>query len=515
MEHIARGGDRLRRIGLILGPVLFGAAFLFQAPAEHPTAGRMAAVALLMATWWITDAIPLFATALLPLALFPLLGLAGGGPTATQYFNGTIVLYLGGFLIALAMQRWNLHRRIALAIIQRVGGTPARLVLGFMLAAAFLSMWISNTATAIMMVPIGLAIVVTMEETFGTEDTHPFTVAVMLGIAYACSMGGISTLVGTPPNLSFSRIFAVTYPDAPPIGFGQWFLLGLPVGATMLVITWFLLTRVLYRSPSHVHADPSVIEDERAKLGPASFEEKVVMAIFATTALLWVFRVRISLGAFAIPGWSELFPDPSLFDDGTVAIALSSLLFLIPARDRGEGKGMILDANVIRRLPWDIVLLFGGGFALAYGFRATGLSDVIGEQFAGLSAAPPLLIVASICLVITFLTELTSNLATTEMILPILASVSVAAGLHPLLLMVPATISASCAFMMPVATPPNAIVFGSERVRIAEMARAGIVLNLIGVVVVATLFYLIGPTVFGMDPSVVPDWAQNAVRTVP
>ncbi|MEZ4424381.1 MAG: DASS family sodium-coupled anion symporter [Gemmatimonadota bacterium] len=491
----------------MLGPVFFFLLLVVQVAPDQPAASRMAAVALLMATWWITDAVPLFATALLPLALFPLLGLSGGGETATQYFNSTIVLYLGGFLIALAMQRWNLHRRIALGIIQRVGGTPNRLVLGFMLAAGFLSMWISNTATAIMMVPIGLAIVVTMEETFGTEDTHPFTVAVMLGIAYACSMGGISTLVGTPPNLSFSRIFAVTYPDAPPIGFGQWFLLGLPIGATMLFVTWIVLTRVFFRTPDHVHADPSVVADERARLGSPSFEEKVVMAIFATTALLWVFRVRISLGFLEIPGWSEFFPDPSLFDDGTVAIALSALLFLIPARDRGEGKGMILDATVIRRLPWDIVLLFGGGFALAYGFRVTGLSDVIGGRFAGLSEAPPLLIVLLICLVITFLTELTSNLATTEMILPILASVSVAAGLHPLLLMVPATLSASCAFMMPVATPPNAIVFGSERVRIAEMARAGIVLNLIGVVIVASLFYAIGPVVFDMDPTTVPEWA--------
>ncbi len=509
MEHVSSTGAGMKRLGLGLGPVLFFTVLALNISPEQPEAGRMAAVALLMATWWITDAIPLFATALLPLALFPLLGLASGGETATQYFNSTIVLYIGGFLIALAMQRWNLHRRIALGIIHRVGGTPARLVLGFMIAAAFLSMWISNTATAVMMVPIGLAIVVTMEERFGEPDTHAFTISVMLGIAYACSMGGLSTLVGTPPNLSFSRIFAVTYPEAPSIGFGQWFVMGLPIGMVMLAICWVMLTKVFYRAPSHIEVEDSVVQDERAKLGRPAFEEKVVMAIFVATALLWVFRVRIRLGFVEIPGWSELFENPRLFDDGTVAIAMSALLFLIPAIDRGERKTAILDANVVRRLPWDIVLLFGGGFALAYGFRVTGLSDLIGGQFAGLANAPPFLIVVMVCLMLTFLTELTSNLATTEMILPILASVSVAAGLHPLLLMVPATIAASCAFMMPVATPPNAIVFGSERVRIAEMARVGIVLNLIGVVVVAGLFFLIGPIVFGMDPSIVPDWAQT------
>jgi sodium-dependent dicarboxylate transporter 2/3/5 len=332
----------------------------------------------------------------------------------------------------------------------------------------------------------------------------------MLGIAYACSVGGLSTLVGTPPNLSFVRIFAITFPGAPEISFGPWLLVGFPISAIMLVIIWLLLTRVFFRVPPHVTIDRAVVQSERHSLGRVAFEEKVVAAVFATTALLWVFRVRLDLGFVSLPGWSGLLADPSLVDDGTVAIAMAALMFFIPTRTPGARTAMVADAEVVTRLPWDIVLLFGGGFALAYGFRSTGLSQLIGERFAGLAAAPPWLIIVAICLVLTFLTELTSNLATTEMVLPILASVAVAAHLHPLLLMIPATFSASCAFMMPVATPPNAIIFGSGRVRIPEMARAGLVINFIGVIVISTIFFLLGTRVFGIDPGVLPDWAGTA-----
>jgi sodium-dependent dicarboxylate transporter 2/3/5 len=514
LEHISRG-NRSQRIGFVLGPFLFFAVLLLELDPANPSATPMAAVALLMAVWWITDAIPLFATALLPLVLYPLLGILSGRETAVQYFNSTIVLFLGGFIIALAMQRWNLHRRIALRIIRAIGGGPARIVFGFMIASAFLSMWISNTATAVMMVPIGLAIVIAMEDEFGKDDTHKFSVGLMLGIAYACSVGGLSTLVGTPPNLSFTRIFAVTFPDAPPITFGPWVVMGLPITAIMLAVVWFFLTRVFYPVPPHVTIERQIVESERAKLGHMAFEEKVVMAVFVATAILWVFRVRLQLGFLEVPGWSELLPNPDLIDDGTVAIAMASILFFIPTRSEDADQARVAGMELIPRLPWDIVLLFGGGFALAHGFRVTGLSTLIGNQFAGLAGVSPVLIVAMICLTLTFLTELTSNLATTEMVLPILAAVAVSAGIHPLLLMIPATLSASCAFMMPVATPPNAIIFGSERVSVAEMARVGVVLNLIGVVTITTVFYLIGTAVFGVDPGVLPDWATSISQEIP
>ena len=497
----------MQKVGLILGPALFLVTNLFDLEPGNPAVTRMAAVALLMATWWITEAIPLFATALLPLVLFPLLGIERGGVTAPIYFNSIIVLFLGGFMIALTMEKWNLHHRIALKIIRTIGGGPARIVLGFMVAAAFLSMWISNTATAIMMVPIGLAIILEMEEDFGTEDTHAFSVGVMLAIGYACSVGGIATLVGTPPNLSFARIFQTTFPDAPAISFGQWILLGFPISVTMLVIAWLLITKVFFRVPEHVTVDREVVDKQAAALGPVTYEEKAVLVVFALTAFLWVFRVPMQLGFITIPGWSQLLPFPGLIDDGTVAITMASILFLIPSRTPGAAYATLAGKDLIPRLPWNIVLLLGGGFALAYGFQTTGLSTFIGSMFAGLAGVSPFVLIVVVCLSLTFLTELTSNTATTEMILPILASVAVATNVHPLMLMIPATLSASCAFMMPVATPPNAIIFGSNRVRIPEMARIGLVLNLIGVLVISLAFLLLGTAVFGIDFGVMPEWA--------
>lgn len=498
-----------RRIGLWLGVVFFVLLLLFPIDPSNGGASRLAAVAMLMATWWVTDAIPLFATALLPLFLFPILGIMGGGATAPIYFNSTIVLFIGGFMIALTMEKWNLHRRIALNIIHAVGGGPSRIVLGFMIATAFLSMWISNTATAVMMVPIGLAIVLKIEDEFGRERSHAFSVALMLGIAYGASVGGLTTLVGTPPNLSFVRIFAILFPDAPEIAFGQWIVMALPVGAVMLLSAWFFITRVFYRTPDEITVQHEVIAEERHALGSVSFEERVVLSVFAVTAALWVFRVDLTLGFFTIPGWSRLLPFRDLIDDGTVAITMASVLFFIPARDRTGGDRAIMGPDIIPRLPWDIVLLFGGGFALAAGFQQTGLAELIGAQFESLASLPTFLMILLVCLALTFLTELTSNTATTEMILPILASVAVATETHPLLIMIPATLSASCAFMMPVATPPNAIVFGSERISVGEMARVGIVLNLIGAVLIAVIVLTLGTMVFQIDPSVLPDWATS------
>jgi sodium-dependent dicarboxylate transporter 2/3/5 len=477
--------------------------------ASNVPASRLAAVALLMAVWWVSDAIPLFATALLPLILFPLLGIMGGRDAAPIYFNSTIVLFIGGFMIALTMEKWNLHRRIALAIIHAVGGGPSRIVLGFMLAAGFLSMWISNTATAVMMVPIGLAMVLQIEEEFDQVKTHTYSIGLMLGIAYACSVGGLTTLVGTPPNLSFVRIFQILFPEAPPIAFGQWLIMCLPVGFVLILVAWIFITRVFYRAPAELTVDRSVVEAEREDLGPISFEERAVLVVFAATALLWVFRVDLQFGVATIPGWSRLLPNPEMIDDGTVAIAMASVLFFVPTRDRKSGETRVMGPDVIPRLPWNIVLLFGGGFALAAGFQQTGLAQLIGDQFQALASMPSFLMILMVCLMITFLTELTSNTATTEMILPILAAIAVSTGTHPLALMIPATLSASCAFMMPVATPPNAIIFGSGRLSVGEMARIGVFLNLIGALVIATVVFTVGAVVFDIDPGVLPEWATS------
>jgi len=497
-----------QKVGFYLGPILFSLILLVDLDPENFIVTRMAALAVLMAVWWITEAIPLAATALLPVVLYPLLGIMPGKMVAPLYFNSTIFLFLGGFMIALAMEKSNLHHRIALWIICTIGGGSARIVFGFMVASAFLSMWISNTATSMMMLPIGLAVISQVEEEFGIEEAHKFNVGLMLGIAYGASIGGIATLVGSPPNLSMVRIFEITFPEAPPITFGQWIILGIPISLIMLGITWVLLTEVFYHIPKHFQLGQAIVKEEYKKQGVMSFEEKAVLVVFFLTAVLWVFRKKLNLGVLTIPGWSKLLPYPDLIDDGTVALLMALILFLIPTRSSGIKSAAIISANDIKRLPWQIVLLFGGGFALAKGFQESGLSNLIGSKFFGLVDVPPFLVIICICLSLTFLTELTSNTATTEMVLPILASVAVAMKTNPLMLMIPATLSASCAFMMPVATPPNAIVFGSGRIKIGEMVRVGIFINVIGVFVIATLFYLIGTIVFSIDTNVFPNWAK-------
>ncbi|GAB6904322.1 Sodium-dependent dicarboxylate transporter SdcS [Desulfosarcina cetonica] len=510
-DHIQPSRTMTQKAGLLLGLALFLITLLFvDLDPGKPIVTRMAAVAMLMAVWWITDAIPLFATALLPIILYPLLGIMKGKAIAPIYVNSTIFLFIGGFMIALTMEQWNLHKRMALFIIRLIGGGPARIILGFMIAAGFLSMWISNTATAIMMVPIGLAIVSQLEAKFDIEETHKFTVGLMLGIAYACSVGGMATLVGTPPNLSFSRIFEITFPTAKPIAFGTWFIMGLPLSAIMLVIIWVVLTRVFFRVPPHVTVDKSIVGREYKELGKMSYEESVILIVFSLTAILWIFRKKLNMGIVSIPGWSQLIPYPDMIDDGTVALFMAMLMFLIPVKARDASYPTIMGSEVIKNIPWNIVLLFGGGFAMAKGFQVTGLSALIGEKFSGLQGMHPIIMIMIICFGLTFLTEVTSNTATTQMILPILASLAIDMQTNPLLLMVPATLSASCAFMMPVATPPNAIVFGSGRIRIAEMAKVGIFINLIGVLIISLFFYFVGTALFSIDANLFPEWARIA-----
>jgi len=510
VERSPNGRNTSQKIGLVLGPLLFAATLFLNLDPSNPAVTRMAAVAVLMAAWWITDAIPLSATALLPLVLYPVLGIMKTGDCAPIYVNSTIFLFIGGFMIAVTMEKWRLHKRIALWVIRRIGGGPSRIILGFMIAAAFLSMWISNTATAIMMVPIAMAIILQLEEQYGVEGCRPFTVALMLGIAYACSLGGMATLVGTPPNLSFARIFEISFPGAEPIAFGQWLVVAFPITLVMLSIVWLLLTQLFFRFRSTFAVDPKVVRSEYAALGRMSFEERAVLAVFTATAIGWIFRKDLVLGMLTIPGWSRLVPRADLIDDATVAVAMAMVLFFIPTRSAQTASRTVMGVDVFRKIPWHIVLLFGGGFALAQGFRETGLSEFIGVRFAGLEGVPPYLMVVLTCGGLTFLTELTSNTATTEMILPILASVAVAIKTNPLLLMIPATLSASCAFMMPVATPPNTIIFGSGRVTIAEMARVGLAINLIGVLVISLVFFFLGTAVLAIDPTVLPAWAASA-----
>jgi len=466
------------------------------------------AIAFLMAIWWITEAVPLAITSLLPVVLFPLFGVMDGKAVSSTYFNHVIFLFIGGFIVALAMQRWNLHKRIALKILMITGVSPGRILMGFMLATAFLSMWISNTATVMMMIPILISIIKKLEETVGKKEVSKYSIGLLLGVAYSASIGGIATLVGTPPNLSFIRIFQIMFPAAPEISFTQWFIFALPVSICFFVIVWlFLYLKFGTKKKNWSNISVLTLRKQYNELGPMSFEEKVILVDFVLLALLWLSRSNIQIGNFTIPGWSSLLNNPKFINDGTIAIALSVILFLIPSKN--EGGKRIMDWATTSKIPWNIVLLFGGGFALASGFKESGLSMWFGEELSWIVNLHPILIIAVVAFFVTFLTELTSNTATTEMLLPILAGLSVATEINPLFLMLPATFSASMAFMLPVATPPNAIVFGTNRLKIIDMARTGITLNLIGVAIVTLATYFIGQYIFNIDINVFPDWAAT------
>jgi sodium-dependent dicarboxylate transporter 2/3/5 len=487
-------------IRLAAGPVLALVVLILE-PGGDPQIARMSAVAVWMAVWWVTEAVPIPVTALLPLVLLPAGGILPIKEVAPNYGRSVIFLFLGGFILALGLQSSEVHRRLALWIVKKVGDSPRRLVLGFMISSAFLSMWISNTATVMVLMPIGLSVLATLAN--DSDVGRKLGVALMLGMAYAADIGGMATLVGTPPNISYSRMLTLLFPGAPAPAFAEWMLMGLPITIVFLFVGWIVLTRVCFRfGHEPLAGGKETVDKLRGELGPIRRDEVLTASIFALTALLWMTR-----GSTRFWGWSQtgLFKT-GYVDDAFVAVAMAITLFIIPSKDRpGEH---LMEWAMMKKLPWGMLLLFGGGFALAAGFKASGLSAWVGGQFASLGDTPPMVVVTAVCVLLTFLTELTSNTATTEMVLPILASAGVALKTDPRLLMIPATLSASCAFMMPVASPTQAIIFGSGWVPIKEMVRVGIWFNVIGVIlVVLATSLLLGP-VMGVDPAVVPDWAH-------
>ena len=516
MEEGGAGNFTRQQAGLWLGLALFVLFLILPAPAGMtPATMRMAAVAVLMATWWISEAAPISATALVPLVLYPLLGIMGSRKVSLAYANHLVFLFLGGFLIAIAIERVNLHLRIALQILKFVGASPRRLLLGFMVATAFLSMWISNTATTMMMLPISLAVVTEIAiQTGKAEEIHQegmnkFGIAMMLAIAYAANIGGIGTLVGTPPNIVFAGFVKRLFPAAPEITFLKWMMVGVPLVIVFIAVAWFYLSRRVDAETKGTAGGTSVreiIEDHLRSLGPMTKGERIVLLVFVTTALLWIFRSPIPIPYLTIPGWSSLFESPKLLHDATVAMGMGLLLFFLPLDFKR--REFILNWDLAHeRVPWGVLLLFGGGFALAAGFQQTGLTKWIGETLGVWKGFPPIVMILGTALLMTFLTEVTSNTATTTMMMPILAATAVGLGTHPFLLMIPATLAASCAFMLPVATPPNAIVFGSKMLTIPQMARAGLAMNLVGVILVTALMYLVAFAVFGITAGV-PIWAR-------
>jgi sodium-dependent dicarboxylate transporter 2/3/5 len=506
-------------MGLFAGLAVGGIMLLMPTPEGMSVeAQSMAAVALLMAIWWITEATHIAITALLPLPLFPLLGIMPSSAVAPQYTNHIVFLYVGGFIIALAMEKWDLHRRVALATIAQFGTQPERLVLGFMVATAFLSMWISNTATTMMMLPIATAVArqlaqLSIAEKGGPEDDSQrvestFGLILLLGIAYSASIGGIGTIIGSPTNIAFLGFAQREFPNERPIAFLDWSLMCVPIVIVFLPIAWAYLCRIgagVPLSSLRLGGGQEVIDAERRRLGSMTGPEKAVLAVASSTALLWIFRQPLELGSFRIPGWSGLFENPALLHDSTVAMAMGILLCLMPVNFRGgmEWKGQrerfIMDWGTIQRgIPWGIVLLFGGGFALATGIDQTGLDEWIGTQLAGLKGTPVWVLIPATCLLAAILTETTSNIATVLMLSPVIAATAVEIGVHPYLLLIPAAVMASFAFMLPVATPPNAIVFSSGWITIPQMFRAGVMLDIIAMALVPAMVYFLGSAVIGL-----------------
>ena len=491
---------------MIAGLAVFVAILLMPLAEGMSESGqRILAVVALMSIWWVGEGTSLALTALLPLVLFPMLGIMPSKQVAPNYANHLIFLFLGGFMIALAMEKWNFHKRLALWIVNAMGTDPKRIVLGFMIATAFLSMWISNTASTMMMLPVAMAVVrqIALDASLNGEQNsdsqkkieNGLGLVLMLGLAYSASIGGVGTPIGTPPNIVFAGFYKNLFPDNPEISFFKWMTMALPIVLIFIPITWVYLCRFV--SPFPINqikgGESGIIQKELDTLGLMSRAEKIVATVFCLTALLWIFRRPIVIGDFILPGWSNIFENPKYLHDSTVAMAMGILLLVFPVNGvkgialNGKTEWFALDWKTVQsKTPWGILILFGGGFALAAGFGVSGLDKWIGAKLIGVSDWPLWLTVLVICLAVTFLTELTSNTATTTMILPILGMAAVAATIHPLFFMVPATLAASFAFMLPVATPPNVIVFGSGWVSIPKMSKAGFILNLLGAGIVTT-----------------------------
>lgn len=491
-------------IGLLLGPLFFCLILvLVRTPDLSDAARAVLATTAWVATWWILEVIPIAATSLLPLILFPLTGAMTYKATAPGYADAMVFLYLAGFMLAVSIERWNLHRRIALTIIRAVGTDLRRIILGFMLATGFLSMWISNTATAVMMLPIGIA--VAKQLTAGLDrsllDPDDLGRALMLSIAYSASIGGISTIIGTPTNVILMGVIDEVYGVR--IGFGEWMLFGLPISLGLLFFCWYYLVNFAFRLPARggVAGGKAEIDRQLADLGPMTTPERRVLMVFVLVAAAWIGR------SFLL---QPLFPS---INDTIIGLIGVLLMFLIPAgvpsvssedKTTQAKTTYLLNWETAEDIPWGILLLFGGGLALAAGFRETGLAEWIGGQLSLLAAVPYLVLLLVLIAAVNFLTEITSNVATASMLLPILSALALSIGVHPYGLMVAATVAASCAFMLPVATPPNAVVFGSGYLTIPGMIRVGIWLNVISIVVLTLLVYFLLPAAWGIDLSIYP-----------
>jgi len=479
----------IKKIGFFLGPLLFVLTRYFTNFEGLSNEGNaVLASTLWIAVWWITEAIPIAATSLMPIILFPLSDGLSLSETTSSFGHRFVFLYLGGFILALSIEKWNLHKRIALNIIKIIGTNIKKIILGFMVATAFLSMWISNTATSVMMLPIGIAIIKQMKDLKNTPENENliFGKSLMLSIAFSASIGGVATLIGTPPNLVFAGIIQEIYNIE--ISFLEWFMFGLPISIILLSIAWVYLTNVAFKfKQDKFDEGKKEINRQLEDIGSMSYEEKIVLTVFILTGLAWITRTFF-LNKFL----------PNL-DDSIIALISGISLFIFQANSKSGKKEKIMNWEDAVKLPWGILLLFGGGLAIAQGFQSSGLATWIAQNMVQLEGFSVFLILLIVIAAVNFLTEITSNLATTAMLLPILAPTAVILGVHPYILMVGATIAASCAFMLPVATPPNAVVFGSGYLKMSDMVRVGVLMNFISIIVILLMVYFVLPELWDFD----------------
>lgn len=479
---------RHQRIGLFVGPVAALAIALLPVPdGLTPAAWLVVSMVALMASWWVTEAIPIPVTSLVPLVVLPAFGIMSMREAAVPYSSPIVLLLLGGFIIATAVERWNLHARVALSIVYRAGNHPAALVGGFMLASAVLSMWISNTATTIMLAPIAVSVA---RATLGADARGaPFTLALLLGLAYGASIGGLGTPVGTPTNLIVMGYLEQSAGIR--ISFATWMSIGLPVVLVMLPAAWFTLTRWALRVEALPGDGRQVVAEALAALGSMRRPEKRVLAAFSVIALFWI--LRVPLNALSVFGVQPL----AGISDPLIAVAGAIVLFLIPSGSRREPGTRLLDWESAVRIPWGVLLLFGGGLSMAAAIEHTGLAAWLGEQMAGLNALPVIVVILALVTFVIFATELASNVATASALLPVIGAIGASGGTDPVLLAIPVAMAASCAFMLPMATGPNAIAFATGEIPIGRMAMIGLRLNLLGVFLISGVVYALLPWVAG------------------
>ena len=477
-----------RTLELFTGPLIFLLVVMFgDLSPGNPEVTIMAAITIWMAWWWLTEVVDLAVTSLLPLVLLPTLGILDAKTTALQYNDQVIFLFVGGFILSFAIEKWNLHKRISLKILSLIGTSPVNILAGIMFTTYFISMWMSNTATVMMLLAAVLAINNNIQQEIGGTVKNNIPSALLLGLAYAASIGGMATLVGTPTNMIFYSFYQSNLPTAGAMTFTKWFAIAFPTSQALLTGTFFILRYRFISKAANIRFDKNYFKDAYKQLGPFSFEEKTVTILFSITALLWFTRSDMDFGSFTFYGWNNLFAKKEFIQDSTVAIFMAMLLFIIPSK-KDKGKQLLMWEDA-KKIPYDIILLFGSGFALAKGFDVSGLSNWLAGQLNFLKGIDPFIMVLSICIVVCVISEFASNVASIQLVLPILLVLSSSLNINPLLLMIPATLAASLGYILPVATAPNTIVYGSKLFPVKHMLKAGALIDLLGIVLITIAIY--------------------------